>query len=106
MLSVTLTVIVRAAGFVAYTFVVTVTSPGVAAFLVQVMVTDTGMLVGASGAQTSPNETLASDGCLVRSHVTLAFATADMSFSSVCGRTSFTGSGTSFLPLGFIRFEC
>jgi len=49
-----LTVIVRAAGFVAYTCVVTETLPSVAGFFVQVTVIVTGCEVGAFAAQTSP----------------------------------------------------
>src|SRR6185369_11486093 len=99
MTSLTVTCTVRAAGFVAYTCVVTVIPSGVAADLVQVIVIDAGSEVGASAAHTSPKSTLAGVPCFVSSHVTVAFSTADMSLFSDCALISFTGIDTSLEPM-------
>src|SRR6188472_3152989 len=99
MTSVTVTWIVRAAGFVAYTCVVTVIPSGEAADLVQVTVIVAGSEVGASAAHTSPKFTLAGEPSFVSSHVTVAFSTADISLSRVCARISFTGIDTSLAPM-------
>src|SRR5678809_204304 len=106
MTSMTLTVTAREDGFFAYTLAVPFTPLGVAGSWVQVTVTDAGCESGASGAQTSPNDTVAWSLFLVMLHDTTASATADISLRSDCATISLTGSGTVLSPFGFTRYEC
>src|SRR6185369_6166593 len=99
MTSLTVTWTVRAAGFVAYTCVVTEIPSGVAADLVQVTVIVAGSEVGASAAHTSPKSTLAGVPFFVSSHATVAFSTADISLARDCALISLTGIDTSLAPM-------
>src|SRR4029078_4967378 len=99
MTSLTVTWTVRAAGFVAYTCVVTVIPSGVAADLVHVTVIVAGSEVGASAAHTSPKSTWAGLPFFLSCHGTVAFSTADISLFSDCALISFTGIDTSLEPM-------
>src|SRR5688572_25099371 len=112
MLSVTLTVMVRCAGLVAVTTVVTVYPVGLAADFVHDRLISTGTVSAAFGSQVLPKLVVTGEAVFSNVQMWAEFLTAPIVLESCCGSISLTGIDTRFWPtpdeprLSFHRFPC